>query len=610
MKTTSESTTDTMKNNIGQNLLLNQVEPSLTNPRKRFDEAELNELAASIRQHGVMQPILVRPSRTTESGQVYEIVAGERRYRASLLAGEVFIPAIIRELSDLEAMQLQIIENMQRNDLHPLEEAFGFKQLLNQPTAKNILGWSVDDLAEKVGKSRTYIYNSLKLTELCTYAQDAFYDGKLKRETAILIARIPGEKLQTQATKEITKPDQQGDVMSYRAAAAMLRERYMLSLGKAIFDTHTTSLVEGIGNCLSCPKRSGNSPELFPDVESADVCTDPDCYAAKRQAHIALLEAQGQHVIKDDEAKKVVPQGIGGFVSGGYCQAERYVYFDGIQGTYQDLLGDDMPQGTLIVDNKGNAGHVYLESDLKAKLQAKIESGELKVPEAKAEAIFQQEQQRQARERVKKAEEERRMQRLDELASAVEEALEVGGGHLILRHMLAIMNERDLWNDDIVRLNTLYQHTPTDEAPDIITKMLQSGANTDALLRLACLMMAVKGVGVVWGWQSPDDSEDDDDYKLFATLCRAFDVDPEAELKTAEPAPTPPTAAQASDEPCAEPAAPAVDDATLPAGFQKAKAKALAKKAKAKTQKESADADIQSNASTAAAAEENAEEAA
>ena len=137
-------------------LPLNDIIPNREQPRKTFDEAALEELAQSIRQHGVLQPLLVRP---LPSGG-YQLVAGERRWRASRLAKLDEVPVIIKELSDTEAMELAIIENLQREDLNPIEEAEGLQVLIDK------CGFTQEEIANSVGKSRPAIANSLRLLRL------------------------------------------------------------------------------------------------------------------------------------------------------------------------------------------------------------------------------------------------------------------------------------------------------------------------------------------------------------------------------------------------------------------------------------------------------------
>lgn len=152
-------------------------------PRKNFDEDALNELADSIRQNGVLQPILVR-----KKGQKYEIVAGERRYQASKLAGLKEIPAVVRDIDDDKVFQLALIENLQRSDLSPIEEARGYKQLLSTQ------GLTQEGLAKILSKSRSAIANTLRLMDLPTEVQDMMEKGLLTAGHARAILAVPTEE--------------------------------------------------------------------------------------------------------------------------------------------------------------------------------------------------------------------------------------------------------------------------------------------------------------------------------------------------------------------------------------------------------------------------------
>jgi ParB family transcriptional regulator, chromosome partitioning protein len=140
------------------------------NPRREFDQSQLDELANSIREKGVMQPLLVRP--TTDPNQ-FEIIAGERRWRASQLAGLSEVPVLIREVDDKEALELAIIENVQRVDLNPLEEAMGYGQLIEQ------FDYTQQDLAQVIGKSRSHVANTLRLLKLPDDVRSMLSRGEL-----------------------------------------------------------------------------------------------------------------------------------------------------------------------------------------------------------------------------------------------------------------------------------------------------------------------------------------------------------------------------------------------------------------------------------------------
>ena len=150
-------------------LRISEIEPNRSQPRKEFDESALADLADSIREHGVIQPLLVRPLPTGG----YQLVAGERRWRASRMAGLGEVPVVIRELSDHEAMELALIENLQRQDLNPMEEALGYRSLMEE------YQMTQEEVAKAIGKSRPAIANSLRLLSLPQQVVDLIREGKL-----------------------------------------------------------------------------------------------------------------------------------------------------------------------------------------------------------------------------------------------------------------------------------------------------------------------------------------------------------------------------------------------------------------------------------------------
>ncbi len=297
------------------------IAPSLTNPRKTFDQVKLQELAASIKASGVHQPILLRPlpaSRVADTSTdpatgkprkvrpTYELVCGERRFRASGMAPIDEIPALIRDLTDDQVREIQIVENLQRDDLSELEEAEGYEQLMQHSKL------TADQVGEKIGKSRSYVYARLKLLNLCNEARNALRDGTVDASRALLVARIPDQKLQIKAMKEIVAghgyySSNGRDPMTYREAAEHVQENYMLKLSDARFKITAVDLVKDAGSCKDCSKRTGADPDLFSDVKGADVCTDPPCFHRKEEAHAALLKkeahAKGQTIIAGTEAR-------------------------------------------------------------------------------------------------------------------------------------------------------------------------------------------------------------------------------------------------------------------------------------------------------------------
>lgn len=173
-------------------LSISEIVRNPNQPRKTFDEDKLAELADSIRQNGVLQPILVR-----RKGQKYEIVAGERRYQASKLAGLKEIPAVVREIDDDKVFQLALIENLQRSDLSPIEEARGYKQLL---TSRSL---TQEELAKILSKSRSAIANTLRLMDLPVEVQHMMGQGLLTAGHARAILAVPSEEGRIKLAKKV-----------------------------------------------------------------------------------------------------------------------------------------------------------------------------------------------------------------------------------------------------------------------------------------------------------------------------------------------------------------------------------------------------------------------
>lgn len=173
-------------------LSISEIVRNPNQPRKTFDEDKLAELADSIRQNGVLQPILVR-----RKGQKYEIVAGERRYQASKLAGLKEIPAVVREIDDDKVFQLALIENLQRSDLSPIEEAKGYKQLL---TSRSL---TQEELAKILSKSRSAIANTLRLMDLPVEVQHMMEQGLLTAGHARAILAVPSEGGRIKLAKKV-----------------------------------------------------------------------------------------------------------------------------------------------------------------------------------------------------------------------------------------------------------------------------------------------------------------------------------------------------------------------------------------------------------------------
>lgn len=299
---------------------LADIRPSPSNPRKVYSQAGMAELTDSVRAVGVLQPVLVRPSSTQLHG--WELVFGHRRLRAAQAAGLETVPAMVRKLSYEQAAQMQAVENLQREDLTAIEEAQGYAAYIAAH------GVSKDELAQRIGKSRTHVYNRLKLAELDDTVAQALIDGRIQTEVATLIARVPPRHHAAALRHVLENAGHHAyGVPSFRKARSLLAERYTLDLADAMFDTSDALLLPLAGACTTCPKRSGNCRELYADLiddekgkgsyaeytmrkGSADVCTDPDCFDQKKKAHLAnaaaALQAEGHKVVTGSAARAAV----------------------------------------------------------------------------------------------------------------------------------------------------------------------------------------------------------------------------------------------------------------------------------------------------------------
>jgi ParB/RepB/Spo0J family partition protein len=332
-------------------VLLDHIQPSPRNPRKHFDEGKLEELAASIKAQGLLQPLLVRPLRkSTKIGRFpgtevsgYELVCGERRYRAAKLAGLEHVPCVVSELSDLQAAEARLLENLQRDDLQPLDEARGLQEMLDEH------GYTVEALAAKIGKSEAYVYAARKLLDLPARAAKLVEAGELSPATAGLIARLPSAPLRERALKELLEY-KRADQVTFREAKEQLQRRFTIELKQAPFDRDDATLVPRVGACTTCPKMAGNNRAAFPEGR-ADLCTDPDCYAAKEKAAqervLDEAEAQGQTVLRGKHAAGLFQ--YGNLRSDEYLDLSDHCYQDAKHRTYGALLKGHLAPGDIVL---------------------------------------------------------------------------------------------------------------------------------------------------------------------------------------------------------------------------------------------------------------------
>jgi ParB family transcriptional regulator, chromosome partitioning protein len=229
------------------------LRPNARNPRREFPNSELDELAASLRERGIIQPIVVRAVHGVADG--YEIVAGERRWRAAQRAGLHEVPVVVIEATDAEALQLAIIENVQRADLNPLEEAEGYRALMDE------FGNSQEDIARIVGKSRSYVANTLRLLKLSDAVKAYIHSGKL---TAGHARMLVGEPNADELAEEVVAHE-----LNVRQVEAMARARAAKS-GKLASGRKARGATAKTADMLAFEKRVSDATGLVVSIDHHD----------------------------------------------------------------------------------------------------------------------------------------------------------------------------------------------------------------------------------------------------------------------------------------------------------------------------------------------------
>lgn len=244
---------------------LSDIKPDPNQPRKFYDESAMQELTDSVREKGILQPVLIRPN-----GKGHILVCGERRYKAATAAGLKEIPAVIRKLSDEEALELQIIENLQRKDVHPMEEAVAFKSLFDK-------GKDIKEIAARVGKSEFYVRQRIKLCAMTKDWQGAFFQNRISITEALKVALFD-IKVQNELFKEVG-----GGSRTIELGNWSLR-KYRGDLVDAPFDTADPTLDKKVGACVNC-KFNTATAALFEDAGISPKCNNLPCFTNKCNLH-------------------------------------------------------------------------------------------------------------------------------------------------------------------------------------------------------------------------------------------------------------------------------------------------------------------------------------
>lgn len=266
---------------------LDKIILSKDNPRKEFPRNSLEELAASIKENGLIQAIKLRPK-----GKMFELVIGERRFKAHKLLKAKSIKAEIEDLTDEQVKIIRLVENLNREDVHPLDEARSIAELMEDPL------YSVEIVAGKLGKTRAYVASRLQLTKLIPDAHKMYAEGKIELGHALLIAKVPEEA----QAKLLIYIKNNFRVPTVNELKSHISASLMRNLNLAPFHRKDKLLFPEAGSCNDCPKRTGNAEDLFSEFSGKNICTDGVCYKEKERLHIERLidraEAAGTPLIK------------------------------------------------------------------------------------------------------------------------------------------------------------------------------------------------------------------------------------------------------------------------------------------------------------------------
>lgn len=280
---------------------------SHTNPRRSFNAHQMEDLTESVKKKGVLMPLLVRPIQDA-SLAYWEIVAGARRYRAAKQAGLQEVPVRIVNLDDKQTLEVQVIENLQRADVHPVEEAAAFKQLLDEH------GYGIEDLATRLGKSERYVRQRLIFNQLAPDVCIAFEEGLISVGHARLLGGLAkDDQLKMLKIVKDSQSDRYSGPLSVQGLAREISRHVSRNLKDAPFATQTNVVLPEAGPCTLCPKNSANVGKLFGDDEGTSKhgdCLDRSCWDRKLQAHIAFKVDQGLVQLSGDYGQRKSQPGV------------------------------------------------------------------------------------------------------------------------------------------------------------------------------------------------------------------------------------------------------------------------------------------------------------
>lgn len=259
-----------------------EILPSDLNPRKTFDENSIAELSKSIDEVGILQPLILRLSHFKKGLESYELVCGERRWRAAKQLGLERVPAIVRELKDQEALDLMITENLQRKDVSPLEEAEAFQNLITHRK------YDIPTLVTRFGKSEYYIRHRLKLNDLIPEFKNLLNQDVIGLGHATEICKLQAKdqkELYNNSYSEEHRKKSYWTGFTIKELKRNIEQGFTLKLEKAPFSLDDKTLDKKAGPCTTCPKNTASNLILFPDSPSTGVCLDRSCFKRKSDIH-------------------------------------------------------------------------------------------------------------------------------------------------------------------------------------------------------------------------------------------------------------------------------------------------------------------------------------
>ena len=263
-----------------QYIKTNQLHESPMNPRKTFDQLGIDELAESIKQVGILQPIIARVNTQVKKKTfpIYEVICGSRRLTAAVVADLTEVPVIVRDLSDEEAFDLMITENLQRKDVKPLEEAFAFRSLIDKGT------YDIDSLSLRFGKSPSYIRHRLKLNDLIPEFRELLETEIIGLSHALEISKLETKNQETLFEEDFKERPNYWQCPSLRDLKREIERTFTLNLSDAPFSLQDLTLDKKAGACTTCPKNTTSNLLLFPDTPETGLCLDPVCFKRDRKS--------------------------------------------------------------------------------------------------------------------------------------------------------------------------------------------------------------------------------------------------------------------------------------------------------------------------------------